>query len=98
MYFCIGTLYLEGDAANRQVLVILKHAEVLSHQGSSVDQTHGRLSVTLPVVVLLSHVLQPGQAEVRRSLVALRYPVEYWRRKVYFLLPSTRCNIKLNAK
>uniref|UniRef100_A0A8C7Z3Y7 Uncharacterized protein n=1 Tax=Oryzias sinensis TaxID=183150 RepID=A0A8C7Z3Y7_9TELE len=30
--------------------------------------------VTFPVVVLLSHVLQPGQTEVRRRLVTLCYP------------------------
>lgn len=72
----IAVLYLKGDAANRQVLVVFQHAEIFGHQGSSVDQTHSRLSVTLPVVVLLCHVLQPGQTEVRRRLVPLCYPVE----------------------
>lgn len=76
IYVCV--VYLKGDTANRQVLVILQHAEVLSHQGGSVHQTHCRLRVTLPVVVLLCHVLQPGQAEVRRRLVAFRYPGEIW--------------------
>lgn len=89
MYICICVVYLEGDAANRQVLVILQHAEILGHQGSSVDQTHSRLSVTLPVVVLLCHVLQPGQTEVRRCLVALRYPEEGRRQKT---LNYSACN------
>lgn len=79
---CIYVFYLEGDAANRQVLVILQHAEILGHQGSGVDQTHRRLSVALPVVVFLRHVLQPGQTQVRRCLVALRYPEEGKRRRV----------------
>lgn len=78
LYVYVCVVYLKGDTANRQVLVILQHAEVLSHQGGSVHQTHCRLRVTLPVVVLLCHVLQPGQAEVRRRLVAFCYPGEIW--------------------
>lgn len=81
MYISVCVVYLKGDTANRQVLVILQHAEVLSHQGGGVDQTHCRLGVTLPVVVLLCHVLQPGQTEVRRRLVALCYPGEIWERE-----------------
>lgn len=67
-------IYLKCDTANRQVLVILQHAEVFGHEGGSVDQTHSRLSVTLPVVVFLCHVLEPGQTQVRRRLVTLCYP------------------------
>lgn len=63
--------HLEGDAANRQVLVVLQHAQIFGHQGGSVDQAHGRLGVAFSDVVLLSHVLQPRQPEVRRGLVAL---------------------------
>lgn len=83
---CIYVFYLEGDAAHRQVLVILQHAEILGHQGSGVDQTHRRLSVALPVVVFLRHVLQPGQTQVRRCLVALRYPEEGNRGRVWLLV------------
>lgn len=84
----ICILYLEGDAANRQVLVILQHAEILGHQGSSMDETHCRLCVTLPVVVLLCHVLKPGQTEVRRRLVALCDPESRQRRRVLLLFSS----------
>lgn len=83
VYIYIFVTYLEGDTANRQVLVVLQHAEVLGHQGSSMDQTHSRLSVTLPVVVFLRHVLQPSQTEVRRCLVTLRYPGETRRRRIF---------------
>lgn len=65
--------------------MILQHAEILGHQGSSVDETHRRLSVTLSVVVLLCHVLQPGQTEVRRRLIALRNPERGRRRSVLLL-------------
>uniref|UniRef100_A0A3Q1G6E4 Secreted protein n=1 Tax=Acanthochromis polyacanthus TaxID=80966 RepID=A0A3Q1G6E4_9TELE len=44
--------------------------------------------VTLSVVVLLCHVLQPGQTEVRRRLVALCYPTEGKRTRVVFFFPS----------
>lgn len=67
-------MYLESDAAYREIFVVLEHAEILGHEGSSVDQAHSRLGVTFPVVVLLGHVLQPGQTEVRRRLVTLCYP------------------------
>lgn len=81
-FISICILYLEGDTANRQVLVILQHAEILGHQGSSMDETHCWLCVTLPVVVLLCHVLKPGQTKVRRRLVALRNPESRQRRRV----------------
>lgn len=77
MKFCIPArliTYLEGDAAHRQVLVVLQHAEVLSHQGCGVHQTHCRLGEALLAVMLLSHVLKPGQAQIRWRLVALRNP------------------------
>lgn len=90
---CIWVIYLKSDAANRQVLVIFQHAEILGHQCSSVYQTHSRLSVTLPVVVFLCHVLQPGQTEVRRRLVALCYPEEVRRRGALWLFFQFSCII-----
>lgn len=71
---CSYVSYLEGNAADRQVLVILQHAQVLRHECRSVDQTHGRLGVTISDVVVLRHVLQPRQPQVRGGLVALRNP------------------------
>lgn len=38
------------------------------------NQAHRRLCVTLPVVVLLCHVLQPGETQIRWRLVAFRDP------------------------
>lgn len=68
--------HLEGDAAHRQVLAVLQHAQVLSHQSGAVDQTLSRLGVVVPLRVFPSHVLKPRQPQVWGRLVALRNPGE----------------------
>lgn len=62
--------YLKADTAHWEIAMIFKHAEVLGHQCCSMDKTHGCFCVALPLGVLLCHVLQPSQSQVRRCLIS----------------------------
>lgn len=63
--------YLKRHASHRQVFAVLQHAQVLCHECCWVHQALRGLSVIAPFRVLASHVLQPGQPQVWRGLVAL---------------------------
>lgn len=60
----------EGDSSNWQVWTVLQHVEVLGHQCCTVHQTHGSLCMLCSLTVLLGHVCQPGEPQVRRVLIA----------------------------
>jgi hypothetical protein len=63
--------YLECYASNRKILPIFQHAQILGDKGCGVDQALSSFGMIASFRVLASHVLQPGQAQVWRRLVAL---------------------------
>lgn len=63
--------YLECDTSHRKILSVLQHAQILSDKCCWVDQALSSFSMIASFRVFASHVLQPGQSQVWRGLIAL---------------------------
>lgn len=61
--------YLEGDTAHRQVATVLEEGKVFSHQRSCMYHALGSLCMVAQLCMFASHVLQPCQPQVWRTLV-----------------------------
>lgn len=70
------SIYLEGHTADREVAAIFKHVEVLGHQGGAMHQAVCCLRVVASLRVLPCHVLQPGESQIWRVLIALSNPTQ----------------------